>query len=179
VILIPKGRGYIFQDEVQTSCQEQHIWFFRVKDVNIPPDLRMRVRVSENPYDSLIYMNGFLFPTELKSTKGKSLPFKNIKDHQIKSLIESNTYEKTIIPGFLINYSDISVSYFLHIDDFVKYQELAANNVKSYEEVKINESSVSLEYVEKFGMELNGIKKQVKFRWYINYLLDELIKKYS
>lgn len=115
----------------------------------------------------------------MKSTKGKSLPFKNIKDHQIASLIESNTYESSIIPGFLINFSDLERSFFLHIEQFTLYQQLANNGDKSYEGIKVNESSLSLEYVDKFGTELKGIKKKVKMRWYVGELIDELVKKHT
>ena len=177
--MVKKNTGKLFEEEVQTSCSEQKIWYFRVRDVNLPPDLRTRVRVPENPYDSLIYKDGYLFPTEMKSTKGKSLPFKNIKEHQIESLIASNTYDDKIIPGFLINFSDEERSFFLHIDDFIKYRECAEQGEKECEGRKVNGSSISLDYCEGVATEITGVKKKVKHRWYINKLIGNLKDKYG
>jgi penicillin-binding protein-related factor A (putative recombinase) len=177
--LSKKNSGKLFEEEVQTSCSEQGIWFFRVRDVNLPPDLRTRVRIPENPYDALIYKDGYLLPSEMKSTKGKSLPFKNIKEHQIDSLVSSNTYDPKIIPGFLINFSDEGRSFFLHIDSFMNYFHFAKSGVKKVEGYKVNESSISLEYCEGFATEITGHKKVKKYRWYINKMIDELVEKHT
>jgi penicillin-binding protein-related factor A (putative recombinase) len=176
--LAKKGTGKLFEEEVQTSCKEQKIWFFRVKDVN-PMALKPSFKVPENPYDALLYRGGYLFPSEMKSTKGKSLPFKNIKEHQINSLVDSQTYDSKIIPGFIINFSDESRSFFLHIDNFMNYVNFAKSGMKKVEECKVNESSISLEYCEGFATEIVGVKKVKKFRWYIHKLIDELIQKFG
>ena len=174
-----KGTGYIFQDEIQTSANEQNVWFFRVKDVNIPNELRKRIRVSENPYDALTFKRGYLFPLELKSSKGATLPFKNIKDHQTESLIKSNTYEDEIIPGFLINFSEHNRSFFLHIEEFQEYVTAAESGVKIHKDRKVNKSSLSMDYCEGFAVELKGVKKVKRYRWFIADLLDELIDRYT
>jgi penicillin-binding protein-related factor A (putative recombinase) len=175
---LAKGTGKLFEEEIQTSCKEQKIWFFRVRDVN-PMAIKPGFKTAENPYDALIYKDGYLFPSELKSTKGKSLPFKNIKDHQIESLVSSNTYDDKIIPGFIINFSELERAFFLHIDCFVKYRELALAGEKECEGKKVNDKSVTLDYCEGFGMEIVGHKKKVKMRWYVNKLCNELIDKYK
>lgn len=150
-----------------------------MRDVNIPPELRTRIKIPENPYDSLMFKNGYLLPTELKSTKGKSLPFKNIKQHQIDSLIESNTYNESIIPGFLVNFSDLDISFFIHIESFVEYQKLGANGNTKINGIKINEKSLSLDYCEAHGIELVGVKKRVKMRWYVGDLISKIIDEYK
>jgi recombination protein U len=175
---LAKGTGKLFEEEVQTSCKEQKIWFFRVRDVN-PMALKPKFKTPENPYDALIYRDGYLFPSELKSTKGKSLPFKNIKDHQIESLVSSNTYDDKIIPGFIINFSDLGKSFFLHINDFMEYLEHAKDKQKSCKGFSVNDKSLTLDYCEGIGIEIRGQKKKIKMRWYINKLCNELIDKYK
>ncbi|MED1863409.1 Holliday junction resolvase RecU [Fictibacillus nanhaiensis] len=173
-----KGTGKLFEEEIQTSSAEQRIWFFRVRDVN-PMAIKPGYKTAENPYDSLIYYDGHLFPTELKSTKGKSLPFKNIKDHQIESLIKSNTYDRRIIPGFIINFSDLNRAFFLQIDDFMEYMEHAKDNQKTCRGFSVNDKSLTLDYCEGIGIEITGHKKKVKMRWYVNELCKNIINKYK
>jgi penicillin-binding protein-related factor A (putative recombinase) len=173
-----KGTGKLFEEEFQTSCKEQKIWFFRVRDVN-PMALKSNFKTPENPYDCLFYKEGYLFPSELKSTKGKSLPFKNIKNHQIESLISSNTYDDRIIPGFIINFSDLERSFFLHINDFMDYFEHAQNEQKFCRDRKVNDKSVSLDFCEGVGIEIAGHKKVKKMRWYVSKLCNELIDKHK
>ena len=141
---LAKGTGKLFEEEIQTSCKEQKIWFFRVRDVN-PMAIKPGYKTVENPYDCLIYKSGYLFPSELKSTKGKSLPFKNIKDHQIEGLVSSNTYDKRIIPGFIINFSDLERAFFLHIDCFVEYIEHAKEKQKTCKGFSVNDKSLTLD----------------------------------
>jgi penicillin-binding protein-related factor A (putative recombinase) len=176
---LAKSSGKLFEEEIQVSAKEQRIWFFRVRDVNLPVEMRTKIKVPENPYDALIYRDGYLLPSEMKSTKGKSLPFKNIKEHQIDSLIDANTYDKKIIPGFLINFRDQGKSYFLHIDDLIKYQYFANKGEKECEGRKVNGSSISMDYCEGIATKLTGIQKRVKYRWYINKMIDSLIDKYK
>jgi penicillin-binding protein-related factor A (putative recombinase) len=176
--LTKKSTGKLFEEEVQTSCKEQKIWFFRVRDVN-PMAIKPGFKTAENPYDALIYKDGYLFPSELKSTKGKSLPFKNIKDHQIESLVSSNTYDDKIIPGFIINFSDLGRSFFLHINDFIEYLEHAKNKQKLCKGLSVNDKSLTLDYCEGIGIEIRGQKKKIKMRWFINKLCNELIVKYK
>lgn len=169
-----KGTGKLFEEEVQTSSKEQKVWFFRVRDVN-PQAIKKGFKTPENPYDALLYKDGYLFPSELKSTKGKSLPFNNIKDHQIESLINSNTYDKRIIPGFIINFSELNRSFHLHIDKFVDYIKAAESDKKECNRYSVNKKSLTLDYIEGVGVEITGVLKKVKHRWYINQLLDTLI----
>ena len=90
--------GRDFEAEIETSCKEQHIFYHRIKDVFIPPDLRTRVRVPKNKYDSFVFYKDTLFPLEFKSIQNKSISItdpKIIKPHQVEALAEANTYDGT------------------------------------------------------------------------------------
>lgn len=173
--------GKEFESALQTSAKEQKIYYIRIKDVNLPPDVRMRVKLPKNQFDNLMYYKGYLFPIECKSTKSKSFSFSEsiIKKHQIDSLKEASTYDG-IIPGFLFNFRQPEDKvYFVHIDDFITYKNIAENELKHTYKSKINKSSIPIAICQEIGTEVTGIKKVSKYRYYINKLLDELIIKYK
>ncbi len=69
---------------------------------------------SSNPCDFIVFSNWQgkdMYKLELKSVKGKSLPFSNIKDHQLKSLLESHS--KSVKAYFVINFRPVNETYFV------------------------------------------------------------------
>lgn len=69
-----------------------------------------------NPCDFIIYSQpedemdqGRFYKLELKSTKGISLPFANIKDSQLKSLMDSQ--EKGVLAWFIVNFRQVNETY--------------------------------------------------------------------
>ena len=173
--------GKIFEQEIEQSCKDQNIFYFRVRDVNIPPDLRYRIKLPQNKYDSLIYYKGFLFPIEMKSTKQKSISLKDavIKENQIRNLKEATQYEN-VIPGFLMNFREHdNQTFFIHINDFITYKNIAENQLNHSYKNKINKSSIPLDICKEIGVEVINIKKKVRYRYYVNKLLDELINRCS
>lgn len=175
-----KNQGKIFEKSIEQSCEEQGIFYFRVRDVN-PMALKKNFRIPQNKYDCLIYYKAHLFPMEFKSTKSKSISFSEsvIKSNQIKNLYESLKY-KGVIPGFLFNFREpINKTYFIHIKDFIKYKDVAENVLKHTYKNKVNKSSIPIGICEEIGTEVKNVKKKTNYRYYINLLLDELIKKYG
>lgn len=175
------NEGKIFEQNVELCCSEQHLFFFRVRDVN-PMAIKKGQSVPKNKYDALIYSKGYLFPVELKSTKSKSISFSEsmIKAHQIKNLKEANKF-KGIIPGFMFNFREPEPRvFYIHIEEFLKYQHIAQNEIKNHEYIsKVNKSSIPIGICEEIGVEVTGVKKKVNYRWYLNKMLDELVEKYG
>jgi penicillin-binding protein-related factor A (putative recombinase) len=175
--------GRDFEAEIETSCKEQRLFYHRIKDVFIPPDLRTRIRVPKNKYDSMIFYKNTLFPIEFKSIKAKSINIKDpkiIKPHQIEGLLEANTYEGTI-PGFIINFRSCdNQTFFIHIKDFVEYRDCVLDGKcnRNYTHKK-NEVSLPIGIAQEIGTEISNVKKKTNYRYYINKLLDQLIEKYS
>ena len=66
---------------------------------------------SNNPCDFIVFSggDGMMYKIELKSTLGKSLPFGNIKDHQLEELYQSSM--KGVQSLFIVNFRDISCTF--------------------------------------------------------------------
>jgi recombination protein U len=107
----------------------------------------------ESLFDFWLF-NGRFWGIEAKQTAEKSLPYKNIKDHQIKNLKLVNDLGGIGI--FLINFHSSkkirgkekwNFTYALNINDFLKYQE------------KNDRSSIEIDYIHEVGYPLK--KEQV------------------
>lgn len=172
------NQGKVFEANIEKSAANQKLFFYRIKDVN-PMFLKRGAAVSKNKYDCFLHFNGYLFPFELKSTKNKSISFseKIIKAQQIKHLKEAKQYPN-IIPGFLFQFREPENKvYFVHIDDFLKYKNIAEKQLEHTYKNKVNKSSIPIAICEEIGTELRWMKKKVNYTYYLNKLCGELIKK--
>lgn len=141
--------------------------------------LKRGTAVSKNKYDCFLHFNGYLFPFELKSTKNKSISFseKIIKPQQIKYLKEATQYPN-IIPGFLFQFREPENKvYFVHINDFLTYKNIAEKQLKHTYKNKVNKASIPIAICEEIGTEVRSMKKKVNYTYYLNKLCGELIKK--
>jgi penicillin-binding protein-related factor A (putative recombinase) len=174
--------GKVFESSVESSCKDQSVFYFRVRDVNLPPDVRMRVKLPQNRYDCLLFYKEHLFTIEMKSTKAKSISFSEsiIKQHQIDNLLEASKFDG-VIAGFLFNFREpTDQTYFVDIDSFIEYKNIAQNELTQHTyKSKVNKSSISLNICREIGVEVTSVLKKVKYRYYINKLLDQLIEKYQ
>lgn len=176
-----KSAGKSFENQIETSCKEQGIFYHRIRDTNIPLELRARVKVAKNKYDSLLFHNGYLFPVEFKSGAQKSFSFSEsiIKKHQIDNLLEATKYN-FVIPGFVFNFrEENNETYFVHINDFVKYKSIAESKSEHTYKSKVNKSSIPIDICREIGVELKNVKKKTAYRYYVKMLLEKLIKKYG
>jgi penicillin-binding protein-related factor A (putative recombinase) len=178
---LSKNVGKSFEEDLKNSASEQGVFFYRIKDVN-PMFLKPNTRVSKNDFDSFIYKYPNLFPVELKSSGQRSISFdeKIIKQHQIDALKEAAEYDG-LIAGFIFNFREYdNFTCFIHINDFLEIQELSQSQISEHRfKSKLNKSSIGLDICKEVGIEIHNVKKKVKYRYYINKLLDELIQKYQ
>lgn len=176
--------GKQFEEDFQKSAAQgsERIFFTRIKDTFVPPDLRSRVRVTKNDYDCMMFAKNRLFTLELKSTKQKSISFdeKIIKQHQIDKLKEATNYEG-IVSGFIMNFREPDNRvFFIHIDDFIKYKQIAETQTQDHTyKNKVNKSSISLGICEEIGIEIKGFKKKVRWHYHIGDFITEAITKWS
>ncbi|PHI49611.1 hypothetical protein B9T64_06375 [Bacillus halotolerans] len=171
------NQGKVFEANIEKSAADQKLFFYRIKDVN-PMFLKKGAAVSKNKYDCFLHFNGYLFPFELKSTKNKSISFseKIIKGQQIKHLNEASQYP-SIIPGFLFQFREPENKvYFVHIDEFLKYKNIAEKQLEHTYKNKVNKSSIPIAICEEIGTEVRWMKKKVNYTYYLNKLCGELIK---
>jgi penicillin-binding protein-related factor A (putative recombinase) len=176
--------GKIFEANLEDSIKscKPKIFYSRIKDTFIPFELRGKVRTSKNPYDCLMYSDGHLFTFELKSTESKSVSFSEsiIKEHQITNLQDANLCEG-VISGFIFNFRiDEPKTYFIHIEDFMKYKLIAQAEfaVHSYKS-KINKSSMPLAICEEIGIEIKSTLKKVNYRYHMKEFIIKAISKYG
>lgn len=177
------SEGKKFEHLIKQSADEQHIWFLRIKDVNLPMSVRAKVKLPQNQYDSVAFYKGHLFPLEFKSTKAKSFSLSNkiIKENQINNLQKAAQFDD-VIPGFVFNFREPdNLSYFVHINDFLIYKKIAQGEMKSIypEKIKVNKSSIPIGVIKKIGVPIQQVMKRTNYRYYINQLFDKLINTYE
>lgn len=177
-----KNAGKQFEKDIEDSCKDQNIFYFRVRDVNLPPDVRMRVKLPQNRYDCLLFYKDHLIPVELKSTKSKSISFSEsmIKANQIRNLEEAIKYDG-VIAGFIFNFREPdNKAYFVHINDFVEYKHIAENEIKEHKyKSKVNKSSIPISICEEIGIEITNVKKRTNYRYLVNKMIKQVIEKYN
>ncbi|MGG1652227.1 hypothetical protein ABHN03_03765 [Paenibacillus sp. NRS-1775] len=177
-----KNEGKLFEGDFQASAgSTQKIFFTRIKDTFIPADLRSRIRVTKNDYDCMMFSEKYLFTLELKSTKQKSVSFDEsvIKQHQIDKLKEASEYEN-VISGFIINFREPDNRvFFIHINDFVKYQFIAQNQLNHTYKNRVNKSSIPIGICEEIGIEIDGLKKRSKWHYRLNDFVRNAINLYE
>lgn len=179
-----QNAGKVFEDNFQQSVKNspQPIFFDRIKDTFVPPDLRMRVRVSKNKYDCYLFSEGYLFPLELKSTKENRLAWNEsiIKEHQIESLVEASKYSN-VISGFIVNFREPENRvFFVSINKFLEYKNIAENQIKIHNyKSKVNKSSMPIGICEEIGIEIQGFKKRTNYHYHINDFIRSAIEEYK
>lgn len=162
--------GKDFEADLEKSCIKQHVFYDRIKDVFIPPDLRSKIFVTKNKYDNYLFKDGWLFSCELKSSGQKSVSFdeKIIKQHQIDNLLKATTYNENIISGFIFNFRSYSnQTYFVHILDFLEFKN------------STDRKSISLDICSEIGVRINNQIKKVHYHYDILEFIEEAIKKYK
>ncbi len=174
--------GKQFEKDVETSAKSNKVFFYRIKDTSIPASFRATVRVTKNDYDCMMFANHHLFTLELKSTKDKSISFQEsvIKQHQIDKLNEANAYEG-VISGFIMNFREPENKvYFIHIEEFLKYQYIAQNQIKEHTyRSRVNKSSISLAICEEIGIEIKGYKPRTRWHYHLKDFIVEAINTYG
>lgn len=178
-----KNPGKVFEANFQSSVEavDEKIFFDRIKDLNLPISIRSQVKLSPNKYDCYMFARQHLFALELKSTQSKSLSLaeSSVKQHQIDNLLEASTYPY-VIAGFLINFREPeNVVYFIPIDKFVEYQNIAQNGIKEHSYTsKVNKSSIPIGICKEIGIEIGCYKKKVNYHYHIKQFVTDAIKQY-
>lgn len=116
---------------------------------------------------------------EYKSVNAKSINIKDpkiIKPHQVLGLKEASQYDG-VIAGFVFNFrKDENVTYFVPIEEYLEFQKCLFTSVCKKYDSKLNKSSITVANCEEIGYKLNSQKLKVNYRYYMNELLDTLIK---
>ena len=166
--------GKLFEEQWKRSIPED-VYYLRLKDnpSSFGKDSSFVRFTLNNPFDCLVFYNGFLFPLELKSTSSKSISIqtkkeekgKMIKINQIEGLSKSNKYEN-IFSGFLFDFRESEKTFWMGINDFLKFQE--ENNKKS-----INEKDI----IKYNAIEVEKEKKKTRYVFSVKKLIEDVVVK--
>ncbi len=167
-----KNPGKKFEEDFRKSCKKiPSLFYHRLKDGTSSwgsSESRTRFQCN-NPCDVFLYKFPILLALELKHINGKSLPFSNIRENQIKELTEFSSKYYGIICGFLVMFSSVERCYFLSID---KFNEFIENNTES-------RKSIPLSYFTENGIELKCSKKKVSFTYGIEEFMQTFLCQYN
>jgi len=138
------------------------IFFYRFKDGSSAWGGNDKVRFqSSNICDCLIFNGSKLYLLELKSTKGKSLPFTNIRENQLKELSKASLY-KNIVAGIVIEFNELDRAFFMYISDVTDFMRIGSRK------------SIPIDYCADKGIEIEITKKKVNNSFNIKRLLEEI-----
>lgn len=138
------------------------IFFYRFKDGTSSWGGNEMTRFqAKNICDCLMFDGSRLFLVELKSTKGKSLPFSNIRTSQIEDLSKANKF-KNIVAGFFIEFNEIDRAFFIKIEDFISFQKTSSRK------------SIPIKELEKSGTEVEITKLRVNNRFNIKKMIGDV-----
>lgn len=166
--------GKLFEEQWKRSIPED-VYYLRLKDnpSSFGKDSSFVRFTLNNPFDCLVFYNGFLFPLELKSTSSKSISIqtkkeekgKMIKINQIEGLSKSNKYEN-IFSGFLFDFRESGKTFWMGINDFLKFQE--ENNKKSISEKDI---------IKYNAIEVEKGRKKTRYVFSVKKLIEDVVVK--
>jgi recombination protein U len=113
--------GKIFEQSWKNSMPE-NVFYYRFRDGTASwggesENIRFQ---ANNIADCLMYLKPTLWLVDLKSHKGKSIPFNCFRDNQVKELSKAMMHEG-IKAGFIVNFRDVEETYFVKANDVEYY----------------------------------------------------------
>ena len=156
-----KKSGKRFEENFKKGVPKD-VFYYRLRDGSSSWGGNDKVRFQQTNICDLIMFNGnTFFALELKSTKGKSLPYKNIKEHQISDLLWCDSF-KNVVSGFVIEFSDIDECYFVKITDFKRFKD---NNRRM---------SLPIDYCRKNGLKIGFKKKRINNIYNVKKFINDI-----
>jgi len=144
--------GKKFEEDFKKSVPEC-VFYYRFKDGTASWNKSDKVRFqAHNICDCLIFNNVKLFLLELKSHKGKSLPFSCIRDKQLEELFQANKFGN-IQAGLVINFRDLEETYFIDIDKVMNFIHHS------------DRKSIPVEFLKAEGKFLPQFKKRTRYTY--------------
>ena len=164
-----KNPGKIFENNFRESIPNTpNIFYYRLKDSASSyygGNEYLRFSQSNIADAFLLHTNTqfnltHLLILELKSHKGKSLPFSVIRDNQLKEMFEASYYRK-VLPFIIVFFSDIERCFALPIQKVVALKQEGTRK------------SIPLVYFEQEGIEIETKKLRTNYRYNIEKFLEE------
>ena len=152
-----KNEGKKFEEDFIKSLPEK-VFRIRLKDAggwNKSEELRF---TSSNPCDFIIQsQKNSLFILELKTHKGKSIPYSAMK--QIEQLYKLQEKYEYIDCSFIINFRDLNKTFIINVIDLIEIQKH-----------NLDRKSFAYKDIEMFGILIEQKLKRIRYK----YLLDDV-----
>lgn len=161
-----KSTGKRFEENFRKSIPKG-VFYYRFRDNNNTWSRGDNVRfATSNIADCLLFDGDYLYLLELKSCKGKSLPFNNVignktKLKQIDDLLTANQHKNTIC-GLVIEFSDLDECYFIEISRFKAFLD------------KSKRKSLPIDYLRRNGIKIGVEKKKTNRRFDIVQFVKDM-----
>ncbi|MDU1053336.1 Holliday junction resolvase RecU [Clostridium baratii] len=149
-----KNEGKRFEEDFKKSIPEW-CWCNRYKDgtANFGGTKNENVRFqAHNICDFEVLAEDKLFLLELKSYNGASIPLSGIRKTQLEEMLKANEY-KNIRPYFMFNFRSLQKIYAVKVENVQKFV------------TKAERKSIPVKWCIENGIELEGIKKKVRFKY--------------
>lgn len=155
--------GKRFEQNFKNSIPKD-MFYYRLRDGSSSWDKSAKTRFQQtNICDCLIYDGDNLYTLELKSTKGKSLPFTNIKEHQITDLLWCSNF-LNVVSGFIIEFSSLNECYFIEISQFKSFYDTTERK------------SLPIDFCRKNGLKIDVTRLKINKRFNVEKFLIESVK---
>ena len=123
-----KNQGKKFEEDFKNSVPAD-VYIYKLKDAGGWSNATNTRFTINNICDYIMYSMPTLYLLELKSFKGKSLPYSNIKNNQIKGLIDA-AQTKGIKAGIVANFRELEKTYYIDIKELQEFYK--ESDRKSY-----------------------------------------------
>mgnify|MGYP000903201877 FL=1 len=158
--------GKIFEKNFKASIP-QDVFYYRLRDSTASfygggDGSNIRFQQS-NMADCIIFGNRTLFICELKSHKGKSIPFNCIRKNQIEQLTKASKF-KCIVPALVIFFPSVERCFAVEINDW--------NNLVDASTKK----SANIAEIEQTGIEVGVRKLKVNYRFDVKGMMNDLME---
>lgn len=112
-----------------------------------------------NPADFRLYKYPHLFLFELKSHKGKSIPFTCIRENQIKGLVIAGNH-LGIYAGFIFNFRDLEETYYVNADAVLNFM------------IRSERKSIPVDWCRENGNKIEQTLKRTRYSYDMKSFLD-------
>jgi len=153
------NEGKKFEQDFKKSIPDT-VYYYRLRDGTAAWDGGENTRFQAmNICDYLMY-DGNFYMLELKSHKGKSIPYTAFRDNQIEGLCNASEYG--VKTGFIINMRDAEQTFFVPAS--VLYEVIQTSERKS----------IPLEFLTTQCKQIIGEKKRTRWRYDVERFLVEI-----
>ena len=156
-------KGQKFEDNFRKSIDRDNpeLFYYRFKDGTANWDRsNQNVRFqAHNIADHFIFYRNRLFICELKSHKGKSLPFSCIRDTQYAEMFEASK-KKNVLCLVFVFFSDIEECYVTSIQRIIEFR------------VNSDRKSIPLSFFQEHGFKIDCRKLKTNYRFDVQSFLD-------